>query len=115
MNELSIIPLLTLGNSIDFCMRASIPLLCVFILLLINSLDKMWSTKKYVYLGGALLILAIGCVTPMGEIGRTVHNSFSDTKFWEEASENVDKDYVLNDVNTSGPVEGNLFFRIFAR
>lgn len=65
---LYVIPLIVIGKSCDFCMRASIPGLLLIIMWCIQMLDgygKSW--KTYLLIG----LLAVGALTPIHEIKRT--------------------------------------------
>lgn len=79
---LTVIPFITLGNAQDFCMRASIPLLfmlMVFILeyLLNDTKNPKRKTKMPGFRMTLLLIcLAFGSVTAFVEFGATVHRTF---------------------------------------
>ncbi|MBR1908282.1 hypothetical protein IJ818_05040 [bacterium] len=69
---LMLYPFVIIGFSIDFCMRATIPLLVVLYLLILNTFDKL--TLKNLKLPHYLLVftLLIGSITPVHEIYRTI-------------------------------------------
>jgi len=68
---LIVIPLIKVGNSIDFCMRASIPTL--FMLLLWSA--ETLSAPKTVVKAGLILLIFIGAITPIYEINRSIYRT----------------------------------------
>lgn len=71
---LMICPFVRVGESIDFCMRVSIPSLVVLCLLVSDSLFETWKTSKR-HFAVLLAIFLLGCVTPIHEICRTIENT----------------------------------------
>lgn len=70
---LIVIPLIKIGNSQDFCMRASIPTL--FMLLLWSS-ETLSAPKTRVKVG-LILLLCLGAITPIYEINRSIYRTAS--------------------------------------
>lgn len=113
---LLIVPFFIIGTSIDFCMRASIPLLFILCLFAIQSVEKYASEKKHACLAVLIAVLLIGSITPMREVIRTVEA----TKYEIEAKGEVINDSisvsrVFSLRNFIGKTENNIFFEIFAK
>ena len=68
---LIVIPLIKVGNSIDFCMRASIPTLYMLLLWSAETL----SAPKTVVKAGLILLICIGAITPIYEINRSIYRT----------------------------------------
>ena len=113
---LFIIPLIKVGTSADFCMRASIPAMLILILLIIDTLIKAKEKRDIKTIVSLLVILLIGSVTPALEINRTVYETYSSIK----EKGNVDNDEVSRkniyiELNFSGRTKDNVFFEIFVK
>ena len=65
---LYVMPLIVIGNSCDFCMRASIPGLLLIYLWCIQVLNEKKETLRVVLL---IILLLLGSITPLHEIRRT--------------------------------------------
>ena len=65
-------PLFRVGGGADFSMRASIPPLLILALLII---DKIMNSTKGIIRNALILLLVIGAITPLHELGRSVVNS----------------------------------------
>lgn len=103
---LYVIPLIVIGESCDFCMRASIPGLLLIILWCIQMIDycgKTWRT--YLLIG----LLAVGALTPIHEIKRT----YVCTQAYYE-NINVDEIGVFQAGNFSGSTDG-FFWKYIAK
>lgn len=111
---LAICPLFSVGTAQDFCMRASIPALLILVVLIIDSVKKMYDKKDYIYLAAIVLVLAIGAVTPLHEINRsiryTVNAYYTNENVMQESSTGL-----MEGGNFSGYTENDLFYRIFAK
>jgi hypothetical protein len=70
---LIVIPLINVGDTKDFCMRASIPTL--FMLLLWSA--ETFAAPKTKVSTGLILLLCIGAITPIYEINRSVYRTAS--------------------------------------
>jgi hypothetical protein len=66
-----VIPLITIKDSVDFCMRASIPTL---FMLMVWSAEMLASTKSPMRII-LIVILCIGAITPIYEINRSVYRT----------------------------------------
>lgn len=103
---LLIIPLIVVGESIDFCMRASIPGLLLILLWCIEALDKK---QRTVYSWILVTLLIIGSVTPIHEIKRTLVNSKEEYEIIR-----VEESDILSGINFSSDVDG-IFWRVIAK
>lgn len=103
---LYVIPLIIIGNSCDFCMRASIPGLLLITLWCIQVLDRR-EEKMRTYL--LILLLVIGAITPFHEIKRTYVNTRS---YYENAS--VDPIVIYTGGNFSGSTD-SFFWNYIAK
>lgn len=99
---LYLIPLILVGRSCDFCMRASIPGLFLMMLWCMDAFDTWISSsasrRRMLLL---LLVLAIGAVTPLHEMKR----SFVNTRDYYE-NRIAGEDEVLMGNNFSGSTAG---------
>lgn len=103
---LLVFPLIRVGNSIDFCMRASIPGLILIYLWAIKRLEKGLKTAGTYILCFALIV---GGVTSLHEVARTV--LYSSRPYSIEA---VEEEAVFTGRNFSGETEG-IFWRYIAK
>lgn len=106
---LYVIPLVMVGHSIDFCMRASIPGLFLMTLWCIWAADtRIW--KKHFCRAVLLAVfLAAGAVTPLHEMKRSFVNT---RNYYENAA--VDEDSIFTGRNFSGSTKG-VFWRCVAK
>lgn len=108
---LYLIPLILVGRSCDFCMRASIPGLFLILLWCIYAIDtgirKSGAGQMRVYL--LILLLVVGAVTPLHEMKRT----FVNTREYYENQTAVEEDVFMGN-NFSGSVKG-FFWRHLAK
>lgn len=113
---LCIIPPIKVGYSTDFCMRVSIPLLMILIILVINTVSASWKKKDYYTFTGLILALIIGSATPVCEFKRTFTETFERLKVGEIVyAEDYDMIEILNSRNFSGDIDENLFFKYFIK
>lgn len=70
---LMVIPLITIGNTNDFCMRASIPTLFMLCVWSAETLSLPDTKSK----AAVILLLCIGAITPIYEINRSVYRTAS--------------------------------------
>lgn len=103
---LFMIPNITIGTSIDFCMRASIPGLFLIMMWCIETLDE---NRGKVYSLILIALLAIGSVTSLHEIGRTIVNTVR-----HEQIINVTEEDIMTAGNFSGNTE-NIFWKYIAK
>lgn len=106
---LYVIPLILVGHSNDFCMRASIPGLFLMVLWCMHAADTgIW--KKYACRAALLaVLLAMGAVTPLHEMKRSFVNTRS---YYENTA--VEEDSVFTGRNFSGSTKG-VFWRYIAK
>ncbi len=113
---LLIIPFFKVGRSIDFCMRASIPLLLILSLFLISAFHTYFAEKKYPLFCAAVLIIALGAVTPIHEITRTAEASIVQIqKNYIVENPSISYEKLFKGKNFTGKTDGNPFFEIFAK
>lgn len=113
---LLIIPFFKVGRSIDFCMRASIPLLVVLCLFVIGAFGKYLSEKKFYLLAPVVVVLALGAVTPIHEITRTAEASMVQIqKDYTVENPSISYTKLFKGKNFTGKVEDNVFFEVFAK
>lgn len=113
---LMLIPFFTIGKSIDFCMRASVPLLAVLCLLATSALDDYFENGRQALAAILCVILMLGALTPVKEIIRTIEA----TKYEIQTKGKVENDsktkaQVFKGRNFTGSTEDNIFFEIFAK
>lgn len=104
--SLMIIPLIKIGTSIDFCMRASIPGLMLIYFWCIKRLNKGFKTYRTYAL---CVILAIGGITSLHEIARTIVNSSQPYNI-----EAVEEEAIFTQGNFSGEARG-IFWEYIAK
>lgn len=113
---LLIIPFFKVGRSIDFCMRASIPLLVVLSLFLIAAFHTYLSEKRYPMFFVTVVVIALGAVTPIHEITRTAEASIVQIqKNYVVENPSISYEKLFKGKNFTGKTEGNPFFEIFAK
>lgn len=113
--SLIIAPFIKVGSGTDFCMRASIPALFFLMLLIIQTIEEI-KYKDKVLLFAIILALAIGAITPIHEMGRTIRNTAErcDT-LMPILDEEIPGDIIMNSPNFSGDLNNNLFYKVFAK
>lgn len=113
---LCIIPPIKVGSSNDFCMRVSIPLLFVLMMLVIETLSKAWKQKDRAILVGLTIVLLLGSVTPILELKRTWTLTYERINAGQMVSMEDDTPVnILNYDNFSGNIETNLFYKYLAK
>ncbi len=113
---LLIIPFFVVGKSIDFCMRASIPLLALLCLFAISALDKYFKEDRQILATLLCTVLMLGAITPCMEIARTVEATAYEIRTKgkvENDSKTIEQ--VFKGKNFTGKTEGNIFFDFFAK
>ncbi|MGM9551284.1 MAG: hypothetical protein ACI3XA_03420 [Clostridia bacterium] len=113
--SLLIIPFFTVGKSIDFCMRASIPALLVMCLLITESVKDFKLKGQTLPLVLSLIVLLSGAVTPLTEIARTIEG----TAYELETKGKVENDSkeiisVFKGKNFTGKTKDNFFFEVLS-
>lgn len=111
---LAVCPVFSVGSAEDFCMRASIPALLVLVILIIDSIQKMYKEKKYAFLIAIIATLVVGAVTPLHEINRSIRYTANvyntNEKVMQDSSTGL-----MKGGNFSGYTERDLFYDIFAK
>ncbi len=104
---LLVYPFIRVGEGPDFCMRATIPALVLLYVMTLQTLDNYrWRTHNKGLLALLLVVLALGSLTPLHEITRTIYA----TRLGITRPKN---DLSLN--NFFGWQEGNPFLRYFGK
>lgn len=113
--SLMIIPFFRVGRSIDFCMRASVPALCLLCLMVIFSLKEYISQKRIIPSVILIIVLALGAVTPFHEIARTCVASYTAyVRDGEIQNKSKSESSVMGGKNFTGKTEG-IFYDILAK
>ena len=111
LGSLCVIPLIVVGTSNDFCMRASIPALMILYLMVAESLEMAYNNKDYKILIPLLLCLVIGASTPAHEVIRSVSETAKGNT-WAGSFPLMKSE---TDQNFVAEVEDSLFYRYIAR
>ena len=108
---LYVIPLILIGHSNDFCMRASIPGLFLVMLWCIRAMDTwQWKRNRLTYRICLLAaVLAVGAVTPLHEMKRSLVHT---RNYYENAV--VEEDWIFMGRNFSGSTKG-FFWKYLAK
>lgn len=114
---LMICPLIKVGAGYDFCMRASIPALFIFMLLCMESWEqyhKSADRKKYILF---TIFLIIGAITPFNEIHRSISNTYWDATYGQSVlyPESDGEEGILTQPNFSGECNDNIFYQYLAK
>ncbi len=113
---LLIIPFFTVGKSIDFCMRASIPLLVVLCLFSLEALKKYFNTEKQLLATLLCIILMLGALTPVKEIARTIEATVYEIETKGKViNDNKTEHQVFGGKNFTGRTKDSFFFEILAK
>lgn len=106
---LFVIPLILVGNSSDFCMRASIPGLFLLMLWCIRALEQKTGGRQKLRSCLLAAFLLIGALTPLHEMARTVVNTRNGF-----VNQTASEESVLMGNNFSGAAEG-VFWKYLAK
>lgn len=113
---LCLIPPIKVGTGGDFCMRASIPLLFLLLLMVIDTLETAVEKKHRRLLYGLVLALSLGSITAVHEFGRTFQITAERIAAGEPVySYSVSQEDLLNNINFSGVVNDSFFFRYITK
>lgn len=74
--SLLLCPFIKVGHAEDFCMRASIPSLMILYFMIVQSLRNGYHAKRRLYCLSLFIILSIGSITVIHELGRSVTGTF---------------------------------------
>lgn len=114
--SLLLCPFVEIGAGGDFCMRASIPSLVILYYMVANSLKEDMLRKKYLFGIFMLLILSIGGITAVHEIGRSVSKTIQQYQEHNEVVNLINSEEEMFQIsNFSGKIEDNLFFQYLAK
>lgn len=113
--SLLICPLIKVGSSGDFCMRASIPSLLILYDMVVKSFQKDMQERNVRCLI-MILVLAVGSINVVHEIGRSVTNTAQRYQQNHRVFNPVSsEESILQSNNFSGEIEGNLFFSYLSK
>lgn len=107
--------LIKVGAGADFCMRASIPGLFILCIEIIRAIDNCKSNRIYTGLVVLIITIAVGAVTPMHELNRTIQTSL--IKLNNEIpiiDDFIKEENLLQKGNFSGITENSIFFKYLA-
>lgn len=117
--ELLICPFIKVGFQQDFCMRASIPVYFLLMIMCMDTFAQMKENSREKLQADYILFIVLLCVaglTPTNEINRCT------SEMYVRANQGVTNQYpessieeILNGFNFSGNVEKNFFYRYLAR
>lgn len=108
---LIIAPVFGISYNADFCMRVSIPALVILFFFVTETLESAYRGKKYVTALLLTVCLAVGAVTPLHEILRTL-------QYTHRADTQTGEVNLLTDVNRNnffGEIEDSFFFNHLVR
>lgn len=113
--SLLICPLIKVGAAGDFCMRASIPSLLILFYMVAESFQKdMRERNIWCYV--IIITLAIGSITVVHEVGRSVTNTIQRYQRNHEVFNPItSEEKMLQSNNFSGETEDNIFFTYFSK
>ncbi len=104
------ISVIRVGYTSDFCMRVSIPLILMIILMVIKSIGKSAKTREYIILLPLIIVLAIGAITPINELSRTLSETYDRIEKGELVYEaSVEQEVISNSQNFVGNLDGSIF------
>lgn len=113
---LLICPWIRVGSGSDFCMRASIPALLVFMMIFMDSWREAKRDGKKVIYMSCLLLFILGAVTPFSEIWRTTKGTAELYRNGQTImSAPVEEGDIMCYPNFSGNVSESLFFKYLAK
>ena len=105
---LCICPLIKVGNSIDFCMRASIPSLIVLYVLVVSTIQIKEYRKSILFIF-LLMVIGVGALTPVFEINRTLYNTLNFNRVGNDPSQSVaPESEIVTPGNFGGIIDGKI-------
>lgn len=114
--SLCIIPPIKIGYAVDFCMRASIPSLFILMILIIDALKKSYAEKNFPIYISLIIILAIGSITPLHEMARTITNTINNINNEQIVyARDEDEIVVMSHHNFAAPLKGNFFYNYISK
>ena len=118
MATLLFCPLIEIGVTGDFCMRASIPALTLLTIMVIETIRESNMAKNYIVRNACIILLILGCVTPMHEllysVERTVISVSTGANF-VNGLEYVHIEDIMQGYNFSTELEGSFFYNYVAK
>lgn len=114
--ELCFFPLIRVGTSNDFCMRAVIPAQIILLMYIIDLLRETARQKKKLLFTATVAVLCIGSITPIHEFTRTVSETVERQR-WGKAveAEADDETDILKGGNFAGIVDDDIFYQWFVK
>lgn len=114
---LALCPLLDMYGDRNFCMRASIPALVFLFVYVMQAFAAAWEKKKMKHLIVISLLIALGGVTPIHEINRTIAGTYSAYARGEGplTQDSVSYEDVMNNGYETADVSKNFFFRYLCK
>lgn len=114
--ELCFFPLIRVGTSSDFCMRAVIPAQVVLLIFVIDLLRDACIRKQKVMIYVLVITLGIGSITPIHEITRTFSETIQRKRDRVQVEAGTD-DYsvIMKPGNFAGLTAENIFFKYLAK
>ncbi len=115
--SLLIVPMIRVGTSIDFVMRASIPALVILFILIMETLLESRKAKTHVQTAVITVLLALGSLTAYHEISRSVCKTIDHINHPENAIVASEIDLVEDACrrNFFGEYEDSIFFKYLAK
>ncbi len=110
-------PFIKVGSDHDFCMRASVPALFILMLMGMEAWERIRREGSRSLLIGYCIVLMLGGITAFNEIHRSVSETYWRVTYGESVRypEYSIENELLRYDNFSGEIEGNLFYRYFAK
>lgn len=116
---LCVIPPIKVGNSSDFCMRASIPALLVLTIYVLEALSRAYYEKNKLFFYSLIVVLLLGSFTPIHEFTRTIKNTVNSVNNGEnpyiDSQDEAEKISILNSANFSGVIDNNWFYKYIVK
>lgn len=114
--SLLVCPFIEIGSGGDFCMRASIPSLVILYYMVAYSLKEDMKRRNYLFSIGILIVLSVGSITVVHEIGRSIDKTIEQWRDYNEIKNLTNSEEMMFQIsNFSGKIEDNLFFKYFAK
>lgn len=109
---LCIMPWIRVGYSNDFCMRATVPMLFILMLMVIDALYKSYHSREYAVFAALIIAVIIGSFTPVHEFTRTISETTNRLNNAEIVySEDVPVEKIMGHHNFSAEIDDGIFFK----
>lgn len=113
---LVICPLIKVGNSEDFCMRASIPALILLYLFVIDTLEIAKTRRDIPLLIALLIVLSVGSMTPIHEFTRAIVVTIREYRDEGKITFNtLSEEQLMTSINFSGNTAKSVFYKVFCK